>query len=112
MVNKRLAIGYRDNISREIFADLINLDTGEPARIDAVDYNRNFSPASDYVYLQPGETISTLFDLFEWYPPVYDGTYRLVVYYQADEPMATAAPPDVVSGVIESNQIVLTITKQ
>jgi len=106
-----MAVGYRDNLSREIFADLIDAETGQPARIDAVDYNRNFSLASDYIYLNPDESISTSFDLLEWYPPVEGGTFKLVVYYQADEPLATAAPPNVVSGIIKSNQVVLTITK-
>lgn len=109
LVNRRMAIGYRDSVSREIFAEIIDFDTGKPARIDLADYNRDFSPVSDYVYLDPGQTISTSFDLLEWYPPVYEGTYKLVVYYQANEPLASAAPPNVVSGIYESNQLILVV---
>lgn len=111
VVNRRMAVGYRDNISREIFAELIDLDTGESPRIDFVDYNRDFSPTSEYVYLYPGQTISTSFDLSEWYPLINEGSYKLVVFYQADEPLATAAPPNVVRGILKSNQLGLVISK-
>ena len=42
-VNKRLAVGYREHLAREIFADLLDSETGDPATIIEVDYNRDFS---------------------------------------------------------------------
>ena len=98
LVNGRLAVGYRGGLARELYAELIDLTTGGPALIYEVDYDRPFSPPSDYVWLSPGESIATTFDLWKWYAPIGAGRYRLTMYYQADEPLAEA-PEEVAHGV-------------
>jgi hypothetical protein len=98
LVNGRLAVGYRGTLARELYAELIDLATGGPALIYEADYDRSFSPRSDYVWLGPGESISTTFDLWEWYAPIGAGSYRLKMYYQADEPLADP-PGEIVRGV-------------
>lgn len=110
LLNSRLAVGYRDNLSRELFADLLDPVSGQPIQIAEVDYDRDFSSSSDYIYLEPGRSISGSFDLLEWYTPSTTGTYRLVVHYQADEPLAST-PEDIVRGIHTADPVDLTICK-
>ncbi len=98
LINGRLGVGYRGALARELFAVLIDLATGGPTLIYEADYDRSFSPPSDYVWLGPGESVSTTFDLWEWYAPIGAGCYRLLMYYQADEPLADP-PEEIVRGV-------------
>ncbi|HEX6022764.1 MAG TPA: hypothetical protein VFZ00_12265 [Solirubrobacter sp.] len=88
-VNARLAPGYRDSSSRELFADVFDGD--RQVAVPALDYDRHPPQRDDYVELAPGEQLTTSFDLRYWYrvPP---GDYELVVYYQADEPLALDVP--------------------
>lgn len=108
LVNRRLAVGYNKSLSRELFADLVNLRTGKPTKIHEVDYDRDFPRPSDYSYLEPGESVFTSFDLFEWYAPVRAGSYQLTIHYQADEPLASP-PGDVVRGVYSGDPVDLVV---
>ena len=100
-VNRRMAVGYEKNLSRELFADIFDRQTKQKAKIWEVDYHRNFPVPTDYVYLEPGESLITTFNLFEWYLPASPGKYTLIVYYQADEELAES-PEDIVRGVFAS----------
>lgn len=88
LVNKRMAVGYENSISRELYLKLVRVDQSE--KLDNIEYdiNRDFSPPSDYQWLQPGETIITNFDLLDYYHITKPGTYQLTAYYQADEDLA------------------------
>ncbi len=108
VVNGRMAVGYRDHLARELFAELRDLVSLESALIHETDYDRDFSTAEDYLSLGSGEQISAYFDLFEWYRPEKQGDYQLIVYYQADEPLAEA-PPEVLRGVIKSEPVAISI---
>ena len=108
LVNRRLAVGYRDSHARELFAEVLKRGTGEIVSKPAQLYNRNFSSPDDYVWLAPGQSVSTTFDLFEWYTLPGPGEYHLIVYYQADEPLA-AKPPDLLIGTYASAPIVLNV---
>ncbi len=99
-INKRLAVGYRDNDSRELFLALTDAQ-GRRVEHMVVDYDRDPSAPSDYVWLPPGASISTQFNVFEWYRPKAAGSYRLTAHYQADEPDMDV-PPDVFKGVVSS----------
>jgi hypothetical protein len=108
IVNKRLAMGYRDSLARELFADIEDA-SGDAVEVDRVDYDRDFSLATDYVELPPGAEVTTTIDLLEWYPIRKPGAYRVVIHYQADEPMAS--PPDgAVPGVFSGAPVDFTIT--
>jgi hypothetical protein len=111
MVNRRLAIGYQDSLARELFIELRDPKTDSPAPVLEVDYQRDFSPSSDYGYLPPGEKVSVSFDLFEWSEPVNPGTYLLVVHYQADEPLADP-PLEILHGVYASKPIILKVAPE
>jgi len=108
MINRRLAIGYSNCLARELFIKLRDAKTGSEVPIREVDYQRDFSPPSDYGFLPPGEKVSVSFDLFEWYEPVNPGTYLLVVHYQADEPLADP-PLEILHGVYSSKPMELSI---
>jgi hypothetical protein len=108
LINQRLSVGYANTVARELFASLTSATTGEIAPIFEVDYDRNFSPASDYGYLSVGQTLRTTFNLFEWYSPTRVDTYQLILHYQADEPLAQV-PTKVVPGTYSSSPILLTV---
>lgn len=103
-VNKRLAVGYEKNLSREVFADILDRQTNKKAKFWDVDYHRDFPQPSDYVYLQPGEALTATFNLFEWYLPASPGEYTLIVHYQADEDPENS-PGDIVRGVFSSRPV-------
>lgn len=103
-VNKRMAVGYEKNLSRELFADILDRQTKQKAKVWDIDYHRNFPTSADYVYLQPGEALTTTFNLFEWYMPASPGEYTLVVYYQADEEQP-GLPEDIVHGIFSSQPV-------
>lgn len=88
LVNTRMSVGYPKSVSRELYADLKNLDTGNPAGFDPLDINRDFATAADYKLLNPLDSIFTTFDLLKYYPLKKSGNYELILHYQANEKMA------------------------
>ena len=52
LVNRRLAPGYRDAISRELWADIRDAD-GAPAAVATIDYERDLPGPEDYAELAP-----------------------------------------------------------
>src|SRR5262245_36997384 len=77
VVNRRLALGYRELPPRELFAELTGAETDEPAAFRLARYNRDAAPASAFVALAPGQHIEHTLDLFETYRPREPGRYRL-----------------------------------
>ena len=67
LINRRLAVGYRDSHARELFTEVFKRGSDEIVSQPALLYKRDFSSPADYVWLAPGESVSTSFDLFEWY---------------------------------------------
>jgi hypothetical protein len=108
LLNRRLAVGYGDNLSRELFFDLFDPVNGQRVNVIQVDYSREFSPSTDYAYLGAGKSVSRVFDLFEWYAPAQPGTCQLIAHYQADEPLATTSE-NVIQGVYSSDPISLVV---
>ena len=108
LINKRLAVGYRDSDARELFADAFKRGSTEIVSQKALLYERAFSPREDYVWLAPGQSVSTSFDLFKWYSLPTAGEFELVMYYQADEPRA-AKPAELLPGTYASERIVFSV---
>ncbi|MDR8390603.1 hypothetical protein NC796_05600 [Aliifodinibius sp. S!AR15-10] len=108
LVNTRMAVGYEDSISRELYLELERVD--QPEKLDYIEYdiNRDFSPSSDYRWLQPGETITTSFDLLNYYHLTQPGTYRLSAFYQANEDLADT-PEDIYPFTVKSEPVVVDI---
>lgn len=104
LVNTRLSVGYATSLSRELYADILNLDTGMPANYSLLDINRDFSGKSDYKMLSPGDSVMTTFNLLEYYPLKKAGHYELILRYQADEELAEA-PTNIFKGVVSSSPI-------
>lgn len=84
VVNARLAPGYADSLSRELYAELTT-DGGAPAAHADRDYERPWPTNDDFVTLSPGGSVSGEFDLFDWYRPRQPGAYRAVIVYSDDE---------------------------
>jgi hypothetical protein len=90
LVNRRLAPGYRDSSSRELWADVRD-ESGAPAAVSTIDYERELPAPEDYGELAPQESVAGEFDLFHYARPRSPGRYEVTVVYQADE--AIARPP-------------------
>lgn len=103
-----MAVGHRDNLSREIFITIRDNAGNEIPCRDPIDYNRNFSGPEDYELLPQGRSLSTRFDLNAWHSLDRPGTYSLEVYYQADEPLARK-PRDVATGVFSAPPVSFTL---
>jgi hypothetical protein len=104
LVNTRLSVGYKTSLSRELYADILNLDTGMPANYSPLDINRDFSGKSDYKMLSPGDSVMTTFNLLEYYPLKKAGHYELILHYQSDEELAET-PANIFKGVVSSSPI-------
>ena len=96
LVNRRLAPGYRDAISRELWADIRDAD-GAPAAVATIDYERDLPGPEDYAELDPGAALTTVFDVFHYARPQHPGRYAVTIVYQADEPLARP-PAGIVAG--------------
>lgn len=97
LVNKRLAMGYKSSQARELFVSISKTKTGINIGAETELYERDFSKPEDYVFLSPGQSIATEFNLFDWYELPGKGTYYIKVCYQADEKMAYR-PKDLAKG--------------
>lgn len=104
LINKRLAIGYRNSLDRELFAEVFPRGGDEVISREARDYQRDAASPADYVWLQPGESVSTSFDLFRWYRVPGPGEYDLVVNYRADD-ARDAQPEGLLTGVHSSERV-------
>ena len=104
LVNGRLAVGYEDNITREIFVSLYDSTGAKIDIVSKIDYNREYAAISDYVILSPEQSIETQFDLMQWYPIDKLGNYSFFIHYQADE-LSPNRPNDVVKGVYTSSKM-------
>ncbi len=108
LVNRRLAVGYRDSEARELFVEAFRHGTRDVVSKRSQLYHRDFSAPADYVWLAPGQSITTSFDLFAWYSLPAAGTYELVFYYQADEVLAPK-PKGLLPGIHASEVVTLSI---
>ena len=109
LINRRLAVGYRDSVARELFVEVYKRGSDEVVSQKALLYQRNFSSPEDYVWLAPGQSIATSFDLFEWYSLPSAGEFELVVCYQADEPLAPK-PAELLPGTYCSERVAFNVT--
>lgn len=104
IVNKRLALGLKQQLSRELYPALVNAQTGEPVERKYVKINRDKAKREDYTSLASGESIEKTLDVFSIYPVVEEGLAELMLFYQADESYSNA-PDNVFRGIIESNML-------
>ena len=104
LVNKRMSVGYKKSLSRELYADLRYNSDDQNVPYYESDINRDFSLKSDYVDIQPGENLSETIDLMQFYTPNGPGKYLLTLYYQADEELASI-PENLLRNVYSSNTI-------
>jgi|LGVF01.1.fsa_nt_gb hypothetical protein len=106
LLNNRLAIGYRNSDSRELFGEVFKKGMDEIVSVEVEDYNRDSATAQNYSQLESGEEMTTSFDFCEWYelPLTLKGDFEMVIYYQADE-SDYEQPAGVLKGVFASERI-------
>jgi hypothetical protein len=107
LLNRRLAPGYRDSTSRELWAE-VHDETGAPAAVATIDYERDLPAPDDYTELAPGEAVAGRFDLFHYARPQRPGRYEVTIVYQADEPVARP-PEGIVAGEHAADPVVLDV---
>lgn len=95
LVNRRMAPGYVDSDSREVYFDV----DGEYGRRK---YERDAPAPDDFAPLAPGARISAAIDLLGWYRLREPGTYRVVAHYRCDEDWVDP-PPGTFGGVLDSD---------
>jgi len=100
-VNRRMAPGYLDSISREVYFDV----DGEYGRRK---YERNSPDPTDFGPLAPGELISAEIDLLGWYRLRAAGTYRVRAHYRCDEELAEP-PAGTFAGVVDSPTVTVVV---
>lgn len=111
LVNKRLSVGYRNSLSRELFVTIFKKGTSINMGLQKVLYERDFSPVSDFVWLLPQQQTSTRFNLFNWYEMLPAGTFSVRVCYQADEELAYQ-PDGLCKGVFCSEEKTVTVISE
>ena len=92
LLNRRLAVGYRQSQARELFAEVFRRGTDDVVSRRSQLYERELAAVAEYAPLAPGEAMESAFDLCEWYELPGAGDYELVVYYQGDEALAPKLP--------------------
>ncbi|HEY5880770.1 MAG TPA: hypothetical protein VIU11_17800 [Nakamurella sp.] len=110
LVNRRMAPGYVDSISREVYFDM-DMDTaGDGGDGDGGyggggygqrKYERELPAAADFGPLGAGEQIRAEIDLLGWYRLRAPGTYRVRAHYRCDEELAEP-PAGTFAGVVDS----------
>jgi hypothetical protein len=108
VLNRRLSVGYKNSLSRELFIEVFEEGSNEVVSREGLLYERAFSSPDDYVRVEPEQSIGTSFNLFEWYTLRSPGQYELVVYYQADENLALK-PAGLLEDIFSSERIPLTV---
>jgi hypothetical protein len=108
VLNRRLSVGYKNSLSRELFIEVFEEGSNEVVSREGLLYERAFSSPDDYVRVEPEQSIGTSFNLFEWYKLRSPGQYELVVYYQADENLALK-PAGLLEDIFSSERIPLTV---
>ncbi len=86
-VNGRLAIAYPDTDDRELYCLIWN-EAGEEYtdyRRFHLDYRRKPIEQDNLLFLNPGQSLESTFDLQEWYPLTRPETYQLQVVYHPEE---------------------------
>ena len=97
LVNSRLAVGFEDQISREVFFEIVDQESNKLLEFSQIDINREDPGIEDYRFLKPDESISKDVNLRQFYAPLKKGKFLLTAYYEADEE-AFRRPDEVVSG--------------
>ena len=108
VLNRRLAVGYKNSVSRELFVEVFERASNQVVSQEGLLYERDFAPPEDYLRVAPEQSIARSFNLFEWYKLRSPGEYEVVVYYQADESLATK-PADLLPGTHASERIPLAV---
>ena len=83
-VNRRLGVGYEDNIEREIYFT-VSAENGAVLPVpdeERVDVHRTALERRDFAPLDPDAAIETTLNIAAWYPFRKAGLYRIVFTYE------------------------------
>ena len=86
-INRRMSVGYPDDILREIY--IIAHDAGgalvKVSDIERVDAHRSSPTRNDFVELAPKQSFRADVDLTLWFPTRLPGRYSVTVTYANDD---------------------------
>src|SRR5258708_26004518 len=107
VVNSRLSMGYPDSLDRELYCEILhNGQTYTDYRRYVIDYRRKPLTEEFFKKLRPGQGVSTVFDLQEWYHLTEPGVFQVRLVYA---PEAHALKRGAVSDKIVSEWVALTV---
>ena len=106
LINSRLAVGFEDDISREIYFQLKEVESGKEASLIPLDINREDAEKENFQNLKSKESISTKVNFANFYIPEKKGKYELTGFYQADE-NSFNRPDEVIKGIFKSNSVII-----
>lgn len=109
MINDRMALGYENQISRELYFRIVRSENDQEADFPKADINRDLSKPKDYHFLPPGESRKAVFNLFEFYRLTKPGEYRVTLFYDPSEPY-TEKPDSLPAGIVVSNTLKISVT--
>jgi hypothetical protein len=101
VVNRRMAPGYVDSVSREVYFDV----DGEYGKRK---YERELPAPSDFVLLEAGAQLVAEIDLLGWYRLRAAGSYRVRAHYQCSEELVEP-PPGAFVGVVDSAPVTIVV---
>ncbi len=101
VVNRRMAPGYADSVSREVYFD-VDGDYGQRK------YQRDLPGPTDFGPLAAGAQIGAEIDLLGWYRLRAPGTYHVRAHYQCDEELADR-PAGTFAGVLDSAVVTIVV---
>jgi hypothetical protein len=101
VVNRRMAPGYVDSVSREVYFD-VDGDYG------LCKYERDLPGPTDFVPLAAGAQIGAEIDLLGWYRLTTAGTYHVRAHYECDEELADP-PAGAFAGVLDSAAVTIVV---
>ena len=104
VVCRRLAVGYPSTDGRELYAAVYRRGSDEAVSRMTKLYDRDPPSPEEYGPLEPGDALTSSFDLLRWYGLPGPGSYELQVFYEADGE-GTPHVDGVVSGVHGSERV-------
>jgi hypothetical protein len=108
LINKRLEMGYRKSISRELYAEMENMGTPKKPAYSPAKINRDDPAAEDYSSLQAGESITKKIDFFQYYHAKKPGKHKVQFFYQGNEARKNR-PVDVYKPIIASEIVFIDV---
>jgi hypothetical protein len=86
-INRRMSVGYPDDLLREVYL-IVHDERGAVVNVpdaERVDAHRSSPARTDFAELAPGASVATTTDVTPWFPTRRAGRYQVTVTYVNDD---------------------------